>query len=325
MDDCEKRLENLYNRFNEPIIPMGSIKKWLGRFAAEDRPAALRLLECIEFHSQPKLIRETRELHTKLKERLAADGFDAKTLAQVDFSREFTCKSGDVVSYIYRKSNLIPVAEFRSFDGLLREAERHTDYFAYRALVILDDYIGTGSQFIFQFVCRNDEALRILGRYKKTYLACYVLHENALEKFRLLRERRFQEVLQIEEEQFPDVDFTPERERLQQALSCLDWKNLELVYFVLDGPLLAAADDDLSAAEKEAVRRLLEKFTHEGYAGTSFLQGCHSFFYGAPNSLPEILWPIFKRVEDFTVYTDSSEKLIAEHGTVVNYNIDDEP
>ncbi len=98
----EGSLTKLYERFNEPVIPMKSIVKWLNGFEDEDKRTALKLLEAIEYHSQPRLVRETRLLHGKVQERLASDGFDEKTLADVDFSREFTCKSGDVVSYIYR-------------------------------------------------------------------------------------------------------------------------------------------------------------------------------------------------------------------------------
>jgi len=321
----DDRLERLFRNFNEPIIPMASIKKWLDRFAEADRAAAIKLLECIEFHSQPKLIKETRALHAKLKERLAASGFDDKTLADVDFSREFTCKSGDVVSYIYRKANLIPVIEFKSFDGLLRQLETTADAFANRALVILDDYIGTGSQFIFQFICRNQEAPKVLSRYRRIYLVCYVLHENGLEKFKLLAEGRFQEVIQLEEEQFPDVDFSSEKESLRRVLAGLDWNNIELVYLALDRPLLSDAGSSLRAEEKSHIGLLLDKFKHDGYAGTSFLLGRHTFFYGAPNSLPEILWPLFKRIEDLTIYTDCSEKLVAELGGVVRYDMDEEP
>ena len=40
-----------------------------------------------------------------------------------------------------------------------------------RALVILDDYTGTGDQFLSEFYARNDENRALLNKYKK-----YILH-----------------------------------------------------------------------------------------------------------------------------------------------------
>ena len=104
----DARIDALSRRFNEPAIPEPSIRKWLGQFEEEDRPAALLLLEQITFHTYPALIGESRLLHGKLKAALSAAGFDGDGLRDVDFTREFTCKSGDIISYIYRKANLIP-------------------------------------------------------------------------------------------------------------------------------------------------------------------------------------------------------------------------
>ncbi|MDQ7826163.1 MAG: hypothetical protein RDV48_25395 [Candidatus Eremiobacteraeota bacterium] len=320
-----QRVEMLFARFNEPVIPIESLQKWLGLFEEGDKPAALALLETIEFHSQPRLIRETRLLHAQLQERLAAGGFDEKELTDVDFSREFTCKSGDVVSYIYRKANLIPAVDFKTLDRLAWQTEKHAPDHDNRALVILDDYIGTGSQFIFQFIGKDVEDIEVLNSYKKIYLACYIVHENALEKFRLLRDGKIEEALRREEEQFPDIDFSGEEESLRRALRELDWKNIELVYLEVDRPLLSDSNNRLSAADKRSIQSLLDKFRHEGYSGTSSLMGHHTFFYGAPNSLPEILWPLFRRIEDLSIYTGGTEKLIAVTGKVTRYSIEDIP
>jgi hypothetical protein len=319
------RLEKLFERFNEPIIPIDSMNKWLDCFDEEDRPAAIMLLEKIEFHSQMRLLRETRILHAKVQQRLAESGFDEKTLRDVDFSREFTCKSGDVISYIYRKANLIPVIDFKTFDQLARQTVQCAGKNNDRSLVILDDYIGTGSQFIFQFIGRNEEDIEVVQSYKKTYLVCHIIHENALEKFRLLREGEIEAVIRIEEEQFPLVDFHGEKQHLGTALRKLDWKNIELIYLEVDRPLFSDSHEGLNDDEKRKIKHLLDKFRHDGYSGTSFLMGHHTFFYGAPNSLPEILWPLFKRIEDLTIYTDGSEKLAAETGGVLRYTIEEIP
>ena len=230
--------------------------------------------------------------------------FDVKTFQDIDFSREFTCKSGDVVSFIYRKSNLIPNKNFKTFDQLIRETVNSTDMFKNRALVILDDYIGTGSQFIFHFIGENNEDARVINSYRKTYLVSYVIHEKALQNFRLLFDGQVERFIMAEKEQFPDFDFTPEEETIRRNLTNLDWKKIELVYLEIEKPLTSLDNKTLNDNEKRQINRLLNKYKQEGYSGTSYLLGHHTFFFGAPNSLPRILWPLFNRVEDFS-YTDT--------------------
>ena len=45
------------------------------------------------------------------------------------------------------------------------------------------------------------------------------------------------------------------------------------------------------------------------------------FFFSAPNSLPEILWPLFKRVEDLSIYPEKPDGI---EEVITGYNIDDE-
>jgi len=256
-----------------------------------------------------------------LQQRLEADGFDHNTFRDVDFSREFTCKSGDVVSFIYRKANLIRSIDFKTFDQLAWQNEKCATLHNRRALVILDDYIGTGSQFIFQFIGKSRDDIAVVNNYRKTYLTSYIIHQSALQKFGLLKEGKTEQVIGIEQEQFPDVDFSTERESLRAALVSLDWDRIELVCLEVEQPLLSDANRRLTAEQKDDVRRLLEKYRHTGYSGTSYLGSCHTFFYGAPNALPEILWPLFKRFEDLSVYAGGSDALIAEIGEVTKYSL----
>jgi hypothetical protein len=296
------RINDLCRRFNEPEVPVALVQKWLKHFDKDDRAAALTLLEAVEFHSHPRLLQETKLLHGKLKRRLAAGGFDAAGFRDVDFSREFTCKSGDLMSFIYRKANLIPSADFKTFDELIREAGEDEGRFRDRALVILDDYLGTGSQFVFHFAAQNRMALEVLNDYRRVYLVCVVAHEQALERFRLLAAGRIEDVMAMEKAQFPQVDFSSEEQSLCAALRRLDWRKVECVYLTGETPLLAPGNRRLSAKQRQQVRKLLEKYKPDGYDGTSYLLGQHTFFHGAPNSLPYVLLQFFKRVEDNSIY-----------------------
>lgn len=348
------------------MVPADSVRRWLAQFEEEDRPAALLLLERIHYHSYPQLVRELRTLHRMLLARLAAAGFDGESLGDVDFSREFTCKSGDLISYLYRRANLIPTAGFSTFEALIARADRDPGAGRDRALVILDDYIGTGSQFVFQFVARSDDDIRVIRGYRRVYLCCVVAHEEAFRKGRLLQAGRFDEAIRIEEEQITCADFKPEEEAFRQALAEIDWRRIELITVFRDRSVLeesgagegragGAAPDGmsadgtaiangapltdgttaadgapvtdlppLSAEQRTALERLLETYTLEGCEGdTSVLLGTHAFFYGAPNSLPPILLPLFKRVEDFTIYPEDT--FIDITTDIIDYDLDAGP
>ncbi|MFM7652610.1 MAG: hypothetical protein ACKO5M_06790, partial [Vulcanococcus sp.] len=108
------RLDELAEAWNEAEIARPSLGRWLEQFAPEDQPIALRLLECMQMHGWARLIRECRLLHQRLCVDLAEDGFDVERCSDIDFSRAFVCKSGDLISYLYRKANRLPVTCFHN-------------------------------------------------------------------------------------------------------------------------------------------------------------------------------------------------------------------
>ena len=146
------RLDGLAETWNEAEITRPALGRWIKQFHAGDQPIALRLLECMQMHGWARLIRECRLLHERLCVDLAEDGFDVERCSDIDFTRAFVCKSGDLISYLYRKANRLPVTCFHNIEGLQANPPAPNQR---RALVILDDYIGTGSQFLFTFVARN--------------------------------------------------------------------------------------------------------------------------------------------------------------------------
>lgn len=317
----DQRLEALFSRWSDPVIPRDRIERWLEQFPEEDCAAALALLEKIEFHSFSRLLRECRQLHAQLQERLFADGFDSQTFRDVDFSREFTCKSGDVISYIYRKATAVPSVDFKNFDLLISRWADCSGGFCDRALVILDDYIGTGSQFIFQFLGRSRIDIQVLNSYRKVYLASIVTHDNAFEKLALLQKGEYRRVLSIEEAQFPDYDWAWEENDLQDALRSVDWSKLTLLCVEREHPLLSPENARVSSEEREMIGQFLGRFGGDSTLTTSYLAGHHAFFYGAPNSLPKILFPLLSRVEDLSIYP--TEHLIGVSPDIVRWGMDD--
>jgi hypothetical protein len=311
-----ERLDVLSEAWNEAEIARPSLGRWLAQFDAADQPIALRLLECMQMHGWARLIRECRLLHQRLCIDLAEDGFDVERCSDIDFTRAFVCKSGDLISYLYRKANRLPVTCFHNIEGLQAAPPEPNHR---RALVILDDYIGTGSQFLFTFVARSAANRALLQRYARVRLAAIVVHDDARQKWKLLQRRAVEQVMAIEEQQLTCVDFTPERQELITALASLDWRRAGLVAAGRDFPVVA--HPQLSPEERQELRAFLQRQQEaEGAGTTEFLLGHHSFFYGAPNALARVLLPLFKRIEDFSVYPRESQ--VGLPADLLDYDID---
>ena len=311
-----ERLDVLSEAWNEAEIARPSLGRWLAQFDAADQPIALRLLECMQMHGWARLIRECRLLHQRLCIDLAEDGFDVERCSDIDFTRAFVCKSGDLISYLYRKANRLPVTCFHNIEGLQAAPPEPNHR---RALVILDDYIGTGSQFLFTFVARSAANRALLQRYARVRLAAIVVHDDARQKWQLLQRRAVEQVMAIEEQQLTCVDFAPERQELITALASLDWRRAGLVAAGRDFPVVA--HPQLSPEERQQLRAFLQRQQEaEGAGTTEFLLGHHSFFYGAPNALARVLLPLFKRIEDFSVYPRESQ--VGLPADLLDYDID---
>ena len=315
-DPLADRLDHLAEAWNEAEIARPSLGRWMAQFAPEDQPIALRLLECMQVHGWVRLIRECRLLHERLCLDLAEDGFDVERCSDIDFTRAFVCKSGDLISYVYRKANRLPGTCFHNVEGLLAVPPRSDQR---RALVILDDYIGTGSQFLFTFVARSAANRALLQRYARVRLAAVVVHDDARQKWKLLQRRAVEEVMAIEERELTCVDFSRDRAELIAALVALDWRRIGLIAAARDFPVIA--HPQLTPGEREQLRDFLRRQQEaEGAGTTEFLLGHHAFFYGAPNAMARVLLPLFKRIEDFSVY--DAESQVGLPADLLEYDID---
>lgn len=248
MPSATQRIERLAEAWNEEEITLAAIHRWVEQFSPEDHGTAIRLLECMELHSWARMIRECRLLHQRLCMDLQEDGFDVERLSDIDFTRAFVGKSGDLACYVYRKANRLSVNHFHTIDALLQGQQDCSG----RAIVILDDYIGTGSQFLFQFVARNRDHAALLSRYKRIRLASLVVHDDARVKWRLLQRRAIEEVMAIEEQQLVCVDFSAERIALTEVLAFIDWRKAGLLAVQRDFPV--TAHPGLTPEERKAVR-----------------------------------------------------------------------
>jgi hypothetical protein len=216
MPSISQRPDQLTENWNEAEISRPSLQRWMDHLPNEDHAIALRLMECMEFHGYFRLVRECRQIHRNLCDDLAQRGFDTETYSDIDFTRAFTCKSGDVIAYIYRKANLIPVTSFHNVEALLADPRRNLEQ--KRALVILDDYIGTGSQFLFQFVAREPAHCKLLNSYACLRLLAIVIHDDGKLKHHLLAKGAVEEVMTIEEQELTCIDFSKDRNLLISTL-----------------------------------------------------------------------------------------------------------
>lgn len=95
----------------------------------------------------------------------------------VDFSKTYPAKSGDLISYFYRSSNLIRAVAFKNPADLSAEKQDNSN----KALVLLEDYVGTGTQFLFEVYSKLYREL--FNSYKKIYFVVLVATKNAINKF----------------------------------------------------------------------------------------------------------------------------------------------
>lgn len=316
--DLKPAFDKILANFNKPIIPPERLEKWLGQFDEPDRPTALKLLGCIDFHTYPDMFMEVQQLHECLNDQLKKDGFDAKNHTNVDFSKIYNCKSGDVVSYIYRKANKIRTTNFKTIEEIKKNPPKDIND---RALVLLDDYIGTGSQFLIEYLACNKENQNLFNQFKKIYFVTLSANENAINKFDLLAEGKSDVVATEHCEQYKNEAFVlNNRDQIFKSLEALNGNKLQLLTLNKEVPFLSDKYEKLSSEDKKEVKSFLEKYNVYKYPfGVGNRQGHTSFFYSAPNTLPDILWnskigkakvkgtdqnwmPLFQRTEDISIY-----------------------
>ncbi len=310
-------IDTLYHRFNEDFVGRDNINTWLDQFEIEDRSIALRLAELIDYWGYRRVHFGLQILHTKLKERLQHDGFIVNTdpehcYDQIDFSRTFCSKSGDLVCYFYRKANGIRSLEFTNLEAL--ESQK-TD-FSKCALVLLDDYVGTGCQF-FSFSYRRDHHA-LFNRYAKVYLGTLVANKRAIDTFYQMNRGNFDPLVKI----LYRLDESDEIEQIKQIRKTFDVvkpRQVQLVS-VSEEVSLLAPESHMGESEIIRVRSLLDKYISAPYCEGLFNIMSHSvFFFQCPNNVPQIFWdwdcrapdkpwrPLFPRVSDSSIYTEEGE------------------
>lgn len=310
----------LYNQFNSENISKNKIEEWLQQFDSEDQDAALLLLEQIQYFSYKRLMTDLKLLHKNLLLKLNKDGFidnpeKEVVFESVDFSKTYPAKSGDLISYFYRSSNLIRAISFKNLADLSKENHVNSN----KALVILEDYIGTGTQFIFELYSKKYREL--FNSYKKVYFVVLVATKNAIHRFEKIAEGNYESlaqdfisILNIEDE------YT--KKEILENIKKIPKDKLEIVYLHKEIPL---NDFSRDPEVTKKISDLLDKYNIKRYLGGNFSSFGHTvFFYNCPNNLPEILWntqsirrdgsawdPLFKRVEDLSIY-DMSESIPIE-------------
>lgn len=289
--------------FSETYITTDEINQWLEQFDPEDRTNAKLLLSTIDFYPYKRVMNELVLAHGKLLDKLKEEGIP---LSKVDFSKTYCAKSGDLTSYFYRKANKLRGATFQNIEALSNKSEDRSD----RCLVLLEDYIGSGIQFLYG--CYGRKHAEFFNSYRKVILVVLVANTQAIQRFELLKEGNNDLVAQEFARIICPLDLTPEQEMLEM-IKKIPKDKLELIYVKEERPIVETLS---TTDERNAIESLLNKYTLTKYLGGNFaIQGHTVFFYSTPNNLPEILWntrskkrdgfpwiPLFHRVEDLSIY-----------------------
>ncbi len=307
-----KLQQHFLDKVNQPILTSEHLTNRLSQFDPQDRPMALKLIHQIDYHAYPDLCLDVKNLHQYVLKALQKDGFthsEKPTFENVDFSRIYTAKSGDLISVIYRKINKIRGVLFHNTEELRQNQASKSD----RALVLLDDYICTGTQVLGEFYAMGGN--HFLKQYPKIYLAVITAHQKAIQRFDLLKQGKTNQVATeiIQEFRITDKHY---QTQLKKALKTLALGKIELIALHQELPLLSPDNKNLTSAEKAKLKKFLEKYNVYKYPfGITNAQGHTAFFYSVPNTLPDMLWntkskkpdgtpwlPLFHRTEDISYY-----------------------
>ncbi len=312
---------------------------WLKQFRPADRPTALLFLDKLRYIDHPRLLGHLRQAHQRLLAALEQDGFldksGADPLSKVAFTTLYRASSGDIISYLYRKTNGIPKVKFHDQWALATDGQDKSQ----QALIIVDDYLATGAQFFCEALGHGDalhhqqnkHLPHLVNAYKKVYFVVAGAHQKALQRFQTLQAGKTDDAVKAILEGYQELDNaryeTPVKNRLKQ----LRPNQLELIHSFVEHPLLSEHHPGVSADERSRLREFLTRYNVYKYPfGVGHLEGNTVFYYSTPNNLPDLLWntkaraltpqgvqdasrpwlPLFHRLEDISAYWSVQEKQI---------------
>lgn len=295
-------VDSIYERYHEEVLTKQKIHEWLQQFDPEDREAAAELLHEIDYYSYPRLQRCLRDFHQKIMQQLVADGYAEPgelLFHRVDFTKVYPAKSGDLITYFYRHANKVRSVVFKNPEGLLHDGKEKSS----KALVILEDYCGTGSQFLTKIASRLVPEL--LAKYEKIYFCPLVANSIAVERFAKLTSGQ-QEALAEEFAGMYAAAPDDKRATVRRCIESLPGSKIMLLCQVEE--------------ESLAPSTLLDKYcTLPYFDGRWSIRSRTAFFYNCPNNMPVLLWspknkapdgsawtPLFTRVEDISIYSGAS-------------------
>lgn len=268
---------------------------WLSQFEEPDQPIAVELVEQIDYFSHERICHDLKELHRQLLTHLKDQ--------EVVYSRTYVARSGDLISYFYRTSNRIPSVLFKNLSDPIEDKGN-------KVLVLLDDYVGTGTQFLFRVYAK--EHWELFNRFRKVYFVTLVANTSAIQKFDLIKSGSYEELAH----EFITFLHRPKdeetRRSMVQTLERIPKDRVELVYLHEEKPLSSGI---------EAISALIDKYGKYSLETNFFKSlsmetyGHTAFFYSCPNNLPAILWdsklfqldgnpwiPLLNRAEDISIY-----------------------
>ena len=212
---------------------------WLSQFEDQDRQTATELVDQVDYFSYERVCDDLKALHCKVIP-LIED-------CQVVYSKAYVAKSGDIISYFYRTSNKIPSILFKNLSDPVDDKSN-------KVLVLLEDYVGTGTQFLYRVHAK--ENYELFNQYEKVYLATLVANTSAIGKFDHIRSGRY-DLLADEFISFLNRPKDEEtRNAMIQMLERIPLEKLELIYLYEEKPLSEILNPSVSCR----ISALIDKY-----------------------------------------------------------------
>jgi FMN phosphatase YigB (HAD superfamily) len=126
-------IDSISKRFTG-VLAKDLIEEWIMQFEPEHRQLAIRLASNVLFFTQADVTKLCKRLYATLKKH------NIENPCFVGFGN--TAKSGSLVAYWFCKANGISSKRFIPFENVARRYGKHD------AIVLIDDFLGTGDQAI---------------------------------------------------------------------------------------------------------------------------------------------------------------------------------
>ena len=156
---------------NRGRLTLRRVRDWVNQFPKASRDDVARLAANLEYFSTSRIVRDLETLNTQIAARLSADGIPASNIVYVAF--DDPPSSSPAMCKLLRDQGGLSGAKFVAATSGL-EINKVTTSLATGAIVYVDDFSGTGQQFM---SARADVRENINGTFSEFFLLACICEE----------------------------------------------------------------------------------------------------------------------------------------------------